>query len=436
MDARQPDSGRWAPALHNLYLAGLLIAFLAVVTVEPVAPQWTAGQRLALAGLAAAGLAAVDVAVRHWPEFDRLVTVRIAYFLCLGGTIGILTAICSLFSTAGLGVLPLAFLLLPRLAAVAVGLVVTASPLVLQPLLFGDEPPFGVGYQASYPHMAVMGVALPFVIGWFAALAVQAVHRQSVARQALAAQLSAAGERQRLAHELHDTLAQGLSGVIMQLEAAEQDLQSGRPSLAGRLARAQQTARTCLADTRRAVEALRPEPLDSGTLATAIVEYCGEWSEQTGVPVDAQLRGTVQALPPRSEVAAFRVVQEALANVAKHAAAARVSVVVEYVAVERAVGERAVGERAVVENAAVEHVAGERAVGERAVVEHAAVADEGAGLRLTVNDDGRGFDPAAARGLGLPTMRERVEAAGGSFAVTSSPGAGTAVTARLPFREE
>jgi signal transduction histidine kinase len=413
MDAQPPVADRWVPALHNLYLATLLIAFVATITVDPIDPLWSTPTRVAFAGAAATLLAAADLVMRRL-AFPSRPGVAIGYFVVLSGALGMLTAVCPFYGNVSFGALPLVFVALPPLAAAVAGVVLTTSPLALQLVasqqFLDGRAPFGAAYGAGFLHLAVLSVGFPILIGFFTARAVRALRRQSQAQQAMVEQLSLtraelasashtagrAEERQRLAHELHDTLAQGLSGVIMQLEAAEQDLESDQPPsqrLAQRITRARETARSCLADTRRAVEALRPEPLDDRTLTEAITGQCHRWAERTGIPVRAVVRGAVRRLPPRVEVVAFRVVQESLANAAKHASAREVEVIIEY--------------------------------------DH--------GLRLTVRDDGRGFDPARAPrpdrltsgGHGLVTMRERVEAAGGQFALTSSLGVGTTVTAYL-----
>jgi signal transduction histidine kinase len=260
-------------------------------------------------------------------------------------------------------------------------------------------------------YLVAVGVALPVLTGLFTARAVRALHRQSQRRQALVDQLSAtraeladasrlagqAEERQRLAHELHDTLAQGLSGVVLQLEAAEQYLDDGPARGAGMrlVSQARETARACLADTRRAVEALRPESLADATLADAVAQLCRRWTEMTGVPARLTVRASAGRFPPRVEVVALRVVQEALTNVGKHAAADEATVTVEYRATE---------------------------------------------LCVVVRDNGRGFDPAdpphpnghTSGGFGLATMRERVASVGGTLSITSAASTGTAVTAILP----
>jgi signal transduction histidine kinase len=199
-------------------------------------------------------------------------------------------------------------------------------------------------------------------------------------------------ERQRLAGEIHDTLAQGLTGIVTQLEAADQASQ--RPAESRRhLRTAARLARDSLSEARRSVQALRPQPLDGARLPEALAEVVDRWSSVHGVAAELVLTGTAQPLLPEIEVALLRTAQEALANVAKHAGASRVGMTLSYL--------------------------------EDLVI-------------LDVRDDGTGFDPAGVPtgtgegGFGLTVMRERVRRVAGTLAVESQPGAGTAVSACVP----
>jgi signal transduction histidine kinase len=396
---------RWARALHNLYLVTLVIALIAVVASFPAELNWF------IAGGATAVLGSADIAVRR--RFAGRQGVAVGYFLATGGVVGVLTAVFPMFAAVAFGLLPLAFVRLPRWGAVAVGIVTTGSPYLLQPFLrawmrgVGWQPEATIRFGPTY--FVVVGVALPVLTGLFTASAVQALRRQNLRRQALLDQLSAtraelasasrlagrAEERQRLAHELHDTLTQGLSGVVLQLEAAEQHMNPNTARLERLVTRARETARSCLADTRRAMEALRPEPLDDATLADAIAQVCLQWTERAGVPARCVVHGHARRCHPQVEVVALRVVQEALANAGKHAAADEVTVTVEY------------------------------------------RADD---LHVVVRDDGRGVAPEnpsrpnghTSGGFGLAVMRDRVASVEGRLSVTSTLGIGTTVTATLP----
>lgn len=205
------------------------------------------------------------------------------------------------------------------------------------------------------------------------------------------------GERQRLAREIHDTLAQGFTSIVMNLEAAEGALPQEAPDddkTKWHLDQARLTARESLVESRRLVWALRPEALDNASLPEALAQLVARWSDSAGVTASATVTGTPRQLPEEAEVALVRVAQEALANVLKHANASRAVVTLSY------------------------------------------MSDL---VTLDVIDDGTGFDPERSLtedsegGYGLRTMRERIEQLGGSLTIESAPGEGTTLVAGLPL---
>ncbi|MFB9834582.1 sensor histidine kinase [Actinoallomurus acaciae] len=219
----------------------------------------------------------------------------------------------------------------------------------------------------------------------------------------LVAQAREAGvmdERQRMAREIHDTLAQGLTGIITQLQAAEQ---AGEDAADWRrhVTAATGLARESLTEARRSVHALRPEPLETARLSEALTGVAGRWSALHGLAVEVTTTGTARPMEREVEVALLRTAQEALANVARHAGATRVGVTLSYMENE---------------------------------------------VALDVRDDGRGFDPAevpadGARGetgggFGLIAMRQRIEGLAGTLQVESEPGLGTGVSACVPAASE
>ena len=136
-------------------------------------------------------------------------------------------------------------------------------------------------------------------------------------------------ERQRMAREIHDTIAQGLTGIVTQLEAAEQA--RDRPDAWQRHVRnAIGLARESLSEARRSVEGSRPEYLETARLPEALGEVARQWSDRNGIPVEVVTTGDVQPLHPEVEVALLRTAQEALANVAKHANAKRAWLTLSY----------------------------------------------------------------------------------------------------------
>ncbi|MEV5827093.1 sensor histidine kinase [Spirillospora sp. NPDC052242] len=183
-------------------------------------------------------------------------------------------------------------------------------------------------------------------------------------------------ERERLARDIHDTLAQGFAGILMLLQAAEAEVGGNRY-----LESARRTAKENLAETRGLVAALAPPALDGTSLPEALGRLAREFDLPVGFRVDGDPRplGGV-------EVTLLRVVQESFANVRKHAGARNVRVALEY----------------------------------------------GAGVRLTIADDGCGFAPGDVRtGFGLRSMRARVRRSGGTFEVRSAPG-GTEIVVEVP----
>ncbi|GAB2477855.1 hypothetical protein GCM10027063_18940 [Promicromonospora xylanilytica] len=196
-----------------------------------------------------------------------------------------------------------------------------------------------------------------------------------------------ADERRRLAGEIHDTLAQGLTGIVTQAQAAQRvwhDPERARPHVD----RALDLARDSLAEARRSVRSMHPGELVSSRLPEALADLTRRWAADHGVVCSCDVTGDAVPLPPAAEVALFRAAQESLTNVARHAAASRVGVTVSYL--------------------------------DDAVL-------------LDVRDDGAGFSPhAGAETFGLIAMRERLEGVGGTLVVESAPGEGTAVSASVP----
>lgn len=213
--------------------------------------------------------------------------------------------------------------------------------------------------------------------------------------QQLVSQAREAGvqdERQRLAGEIHDTIAQGLTGVITQIEAANQTWDD-EDAAHMHLANASSIARDSLADARRSVQALRPSPLEDQRLPEAIAGTSEKWSNLTQVPVTVHTSGDPIHVPTEIEVTMLRAAQEGLANVAKHANASRVDLTLTFL---------------------------------------------GDAVALDVRDDGVGFDPAAARrdeSYGLTAMRQRVDALDGGVELESSPGEGCVLHVWVPIEE-
>lgn len=236
---------------------------------------------------------------------------------------------------------------------------------------------------------------------WITAIIGQSTRRRQLIEQleATQAELAAAErhagileERQRLARDIHDTLAQGFTSIVMHLEAADQALPDDLDTLQKHLDRARGTARTSLDQARRVVHALRPHSLDQRSLPDAIERTAARWQEETGIPLTTTTTGDPIPLHPDIEVTLLRATQEALANIRKHAQATAVQITLSYI--------------------------------DDVVV-------------LDVQDNGVAFAGAAASplsgGYGLQAMRERTEKCGGTVTLESEPGEGTTVVVSIPI---
>ncbi|MDK9494958.1 sensor histidine kinase [Streptomyces katrae] len=263
-----------------------------------------------------------------------------------------------------------------------------------------------LAHSGSVTPGAFLGPLLGGAVAVATVLGYQALYRESERRRELIeeliatrAELAAAergagilAERERLAREIHDTLAQGLSSIQLLLRAAERALPEDAPAVE-HIARAREAAQENLAEARRFVRALTPPDLEHGSLAAALERLC---SGAPGPRVRFSVSGAPRPLPTPYEVALLRIAQSALANVVRHAGAGRAEITLTFM---------------------------------------------DSSVTLDVVDDGRGFDPAGVAaggdgGFGLPAMRARAESLGGLFTVESDPGQGTAVAVTLPLPVE
>jgi signal transduction histidine kinase len=216
-----------------------------------------------------------------------------------------------------------------------------------------------------------------------------ALHAQLVVQ---AREAGVADERRRLAAEIHDTIAQGLTGIIAQLQgvAGATDLTTARTHLE----RASGLARHSLGEARRSVHNLAPVALADDGLPEALKKTVAEWAERTGIRAEFTVTGTAEQLHEEIAATLLRIVQEALSNAARHAHATRLGVTLSF------------------------------------------LGDE---VILDIRDDGQGFDPLAlperthAGGFGLDGMRARAERIAGTLTIEAEPGHGTAVSARVPL---
>ncbi|WP_434448831.1 sensor histidine kinase [Lentzea sp. E54] len=264
-------------------------------------------------------------------------------------------------------------------------------------------------HQGSLSPAIALGPALGAAVAVAVVRGYQALYRESEHRRRLIDELTATradlaevqhtagvlAERERLAREIHDTLAQGFSSIQLLLRAAERALPGTAVNAARYVEQARQAAVDNLAEARRFVAALSPPALDDTTLAGALERLCANTSARHQITAHFHLTGEPAPLPTAHEVALLRIAQAALANTVRHARARTVETTLSYLG---------------------DHVA------------------------LDVVDDGTGFDPdrlpspdAENGGFGLAAMRSRTHALGGTLTIESALGHGTALAARLPL---
>jgi signal transduction histidine kinase len=244
---------------------------------------------------------------------------------------------------------------------------------------------FGLSFPYE-PQLAVLDVFLVTAVGLGMVLCLLEEERDARREVQFQAVLA---ERSRLAREIHDTLAQDLVGISLQLESAAETLQADPVSARRHVDRARSLVHEGLTEARRSVWQLRHDSLEERGLAEALSSAV---QERLGRPVPVHIRGSARRLSEEVESNLLRIGQEAVTNAAAHAGAKEIELELAY---------------------------------------------DADSVNLSVRDDGRGFDPlaeaAAGPGhFGLQGMRERTERLGGSFDVSSHPGRGTRIRVRVP----
>jgi signal transduction histidine kinase len=370
------------------------VVFLAVLALVTFSGPFSSRSAIAVIAIAAMAPWYLLVGRAHLPAAGGVVTRRAVIYI---------TGIVVLFIVAVLAnpnawflciaLLPQCSEALPDRRALIPATTMTAAGAVS--VGYWDQGPAGV-LTAVVLFVAIMAFTTGF------AGDIGRIITQSGKRAELIAQLEATraelaevsrqagvmAERQRLAGEIHDTLAQGFSSILMLIQAAEAQLELSPATARRQLGLAAQTARENLAEARSLVGGLASAQLLAGTLEDALRRITERTSAELGLQASFTTDGTSRPLPAATEVVLLRTGQEALANVRKHAAAANVAVRLSY--------------------------ASDR-------------------VRLEVADDGAGFDPAVVNGgYGLRGMRARVDEAGGTIAVRSAPAEGTSVQVEVP----
>lgn len=222
-------------------------------------------------------------------------------------------------------------------------------------------------------------------------LAEQATLAWQLTRLAEQAQKAAVTEeRNRLAREIHDTLAQSFAGILIQLRAAKQIMNGDKPESAAHLDSAMNLALTGLSEARRSVKGLRPQLLRDGDIVHALEQLVNQLSGESHMKIHLSATGELPSLPTDVESNVLRLTQEAITNAIRHSGGSRIDV---------------------------------------------KLSADSEILKLMIDDDGDGFDPHVStlnRGFGLVSMQERAERIGGDLTILTKPGAGTKLHLLVP----
>jgi signal transduction histidine kinase len=225
--------------------------------------------------------------------------------------------------------------------------------------------------------------------GWLVTLFSWHVERLNAAARVAEEQQRNAivAERTRFARDIHDTLAQGFTGIMMQLNAAEQRLQEDSADARVYIEKARQLASESLEEARRSVSALRIDTLASGSLLGAIEQIGRKLTSDSGVQLEANLEGQPYALPEQCEANLLRIAQEALTNAVRHSGTERINIRLAY---------------------------------------------RTGSVVLEVGDRGQGMSGREPSGFGVDGMRERARQLGGEIQILSDPGRGTRIVVTVP----
>ena len=388
----------WRITVVVLHLVFAVLVGLAVI--DAVIEEDGSDLVVLLAALAVLVLAYVTVG---GPALDRRDHRRsVVYLLVLVGVIAVVAWVLPELLFLMFVAFPQVWFMVAGLRSglgwtLALGAAATVGPLVHWTQ--GTEPLHG-------PVQTLVGVALSLGMGVWVTGVLEHSQQRAVLIQELEStraelatlhhQQGIVAERERLSREVHDTLAQGYTSIVVLAQTAAAALPGDPSSAAERLALIEEVARENLAEARAMVAAFAPVALDSATLVEALERLAGRFERETGIATrldTAALDGVGTGLTRSEEIVLLRGAQEALANVRRHASASAVVLRLSRVG-----------------------------------------SDDGSQVSVHVEDDGVGFDPADSPGAGLAGLRDRAEEVGGAVDVTSTPGEGTRVTVRVPAR--
>ncbi|MFD6162823.1 sensor histidine kinase [Nocardia sp. NPDC060256] len=393
MTARVPAPVGWEfwVRIWAAYVVGGIIATGVLVVVlrrEFAGNMWTS--LAALAGLLA--WSALLAPRRNNPEAFYRRTVDRNSVLFVAGVL-VLFLVAAWWSpqanAALMVVYALIYMALPVQAAISVAVAISLTPLVYA-LISQTDVPMGLTISLiAVVFNPAIGATITLAIDRGEQLAVL-LHqlessRADVAR--LSHEAGMAAERARLAREIHDTLTQGFTGIAALAQAVDSEFDADPAAARGHIALIEATARENLVEARTMVEALTPAELGTGPLAESVRRRCRRLADETGIEVVVQLDSTVPQLDTATEVVLLRAVQEALTNVRKHAHADSV---------------------------------------------HVTLGRTDLGVRLSVADNGIGFDIDDTDGFGLPGLYSRAREIGATVMVTSGSSIGTRVDIVVP----
>src|SRR5579859_183437 len=357
-----PLQGPGALLLYLFGLAYLVIGLLALPRLDPDHGRWP---------------------IRLYFAVQLPLTAAILYLSRLSGFMSLI--IFPLASNA--------LELLPRRQAVVIWMILFATFVAINAALYG-----WLSALSNSPAVAA-GILFVSVFTYFAlserearaeverlAAELRAANQKLREYAAQVEELATAKERNRLAREIHDSLGHYLTVINVQLEAAELLVPADPERAKAALGKAQSLAQEGLADVRRSVAALRADPVSGRPLPEAVADLVEE-SQAAGIVTKLAVRGQARPLPPQAELTLYRVTQEALTNVRKHARESRADLTLDYAATDR--------------------------------------------VCLVIVDNGIGAAETGG-GFGLLGLRERVQLVGGQFVVHSSPGEGFSVDVQVP----
>jgi signal transduction histidine kinase len=373
--------------LWEAYVVGLCTAAIAAVLL--LDDRFPGNVPLAVAALA--GIAVCTLG------FRRVIRAadRRAY-LVLGAVIGLwIVALwaSSIAVAAAPALYPLMFATLRLGAALVVATAVNLLPLAVALAVHGTHWP-------NLPEaiaMTAIGVVAAPVIGTVIVTSMEqrrrlaAVVGELASTRAEAFRLSretgVAAERERLAREIHDTLAQGFTSIVTLAQAVRAEVDADPAAASRHLKLIETTARENLAEARAMVTQLTPTALNGATLPAVIRRQCEAFAAETGIEVTMNVDDAIPSLGMATDVVLLRAAQEALANVRRHAEATTV---------------------------------------------HVCLVNCGSAVRLSLSDNGIGLDDEHVDGFGLRGMRGRVAQAGGTMSVGPTPGGGLTVAVEVP----